>query len=64
MNFISRKPHQVRNILLNPNYCGRVINKYGTFNDIVPPLLMLIRLRKHKSVVFINNTIDPILEIS
>ena len=39
MNFISRKPYQVRNILLNPNYCGRVINKYGTFNDIVPPII-------------------------
>ena len=35
-NLIPRKPYQVRNILLNPNYCGRVINKYGTFNDIVP----------------------------
>ncbi|MCI2863466.1 MULTISPECIES: cassette chromosome recombinase CcrA [Staphylococcus] len=34
-----RKPYQVRNILLNPNYCGRVINKYGTFNDIVPPII-------------------------
>ncbi|OLN15018.1 hypothetical protein BUE67_14965, partial [Corynebacterium diphtheriae] len=22
-----------------PNYCGRVINKYGTFNDIVPPII-------------------------
>ncbi|WP_226386117.1 cassette chromosome recombinase CcrA [Staphylococcus sp. Marseille-Q1834] len=39
MNFISRKPYQVRNILLNPNYCGRVINKYGTFNNIVPPII-------------------------
>lgn len=36
---IPRKPYQVRNILLNPNYCGRVINKYGTFNDIVPPII-------------------------
>ena len=24
---------------MNPNYCGRVINKYGTFNDIVPPII-------------------------
>ncbi len=39
MNFISCKPYQVRNILLNPNYCGRVINKYGTFNNIVPPII-------------------------
>ncbi|MCG2180101.1 recombinase family protein [Staphylococcus epidermidis] len=39
MNFISRKPYQVRNILLNPNYCGRVINKYGSFNDTVPPII-------------------------
>ena len=39
MNFISRKPYQVRNILMNPNYCGRVINKYGTFNDIVSPII-------------------------
>ncbi|MEJ7343888.1 MULTISPECIES: cassette chromosome recombinase CcrA [Staphylococcus] len=38
-NLIPRKPYQVRNILLNPNYCGRVINKYGTFNDIVPPII-------------------------
>lgn len=36
---IPRKPYQVRNILLNPNYCGRVINKYGMFNDIVPPII-------------------------
>lgn len=36
---IPRKPYQVRNILLNPNYCGRVINKYGIFNDIVPPII-------------------------
>ncbi|MDK8623352.1 cassette chromosome recombinase CcrA [Staphylococcus epidermidis] len=36
---IPRKPYQVRNILLNPNYCGRVINKYGTFNDIVPSII-------------------------
>ena len=36
---IPRKPYQVRNILLNPNYCGRVINKYGTFNDIVPSIV-------------------------
>ena len=36
---IPRKPYQVRNILLNPNYCGRVINKYGTFNDIVSPII-------------------------
>lgn len=36
---IPRKPYQVRNILLNPNYCGCVINKYGTFNDIVPPII-------------------------
>lgn len=38
-NLIPRKPYQVRNILLNPNYCGRVINKYGTFNDIVPSII-------------------------
>ncbi|SII92401.1 recombinase [Mycobacteroides abscessus subsp. abscessus] len=38
-NLIPRKPYQVRNILLNPNYCGRVINKYSTFNDIVPPII-------------------------
>lgn len=36
---IPRKPYQVRNILLNPNYCGRVINKYGTFNNIVPHII-------------------------
>ncbi|MFY0486590.1 recombinase family protein, partial [Staphylococcus haemolyticus] len=36
---IPRKPYQVINILLNTNYCGRVINKYCTFNDIVPPII-------------------------
>ena len=64
MNFISRKPYQVRNILLNPNYCGRVINKYGTFNDIVPPIINVDTFEEAQGVVFINNTIDPILEIS
>ena len=33
---INRKPYQVRNIIMNPNYCGRVNNKYGTFDNMFP----------------------------
>lgn len=36
---ITRKPYQVRNIIMNPNYCGRVINQYGQFNNILPPIV-------------------------
>ena len=63
-NLIPRKPYQVRNILLNPNYCGRVINNMARLMISFHLLLILIHLKKHKSVVFINNSIDPILEIS
>ncbi|MCD8898552.1 cassette chromosome recombinase CcrA [Mammaliicoccus sciuri] len=36
---INRKPYQVRNIIMNPNYCGRVINQYGQYNNMVPPIV-------------------------
>lgn len=36
---ITRKPYQVRNIIMNPNYCGRVINQYGQYNNMVPPIV-------------------------
>lgn len=36
---ITRKPYQVRNIIMNPNYCGRVINQYGQYNNVVPPIV-------------------------
>lgn len=36
---ITRKPYQVRNIIMNPNYCGRVINQYGQYNIMVPPIV-------------------------
>ncbi|MCD8847362.1 cassette chromosome recombinase CcrA [Mammaliicoccus sciuri] len=36
---ITRKPYQVRNIIMNPNYCGRVINQYGQYNNMVPPII-------------------------
>lgn len=32
--FINRKPYQVRNIIMNPNYCGRVINQYGQYDNM------------------------------
>ncbi|WP_204179876.1 MULTISPECIES: recombinase family protein [unclassified Staphylococcus] len=36
---INRKPYQVRNIITNPNYCGRVNNKYGTFDSMFPSII-------------------------
>ncbi|MEB7409932.1 cassette chromosome recombinase CcrA [Mammaliicoccus sciuri] len=39
---INRKPYQVRNIITNPNYCGRVINQYGQYNNMVPPIVSTI----------------------
>lgn len=32
--FINRKPYQVRNIIMNSNYCGRVINQYGQYDNM------------------------------
>ncbi|MDU0440629.1 cassette chromosome recombinase CcrA [Staphylococcus haemolyticus] len=37
--FINRKPYQVRNIILNPNYCGRVINQYGQYENMFPSIV-------------------------
>ncbi|WP_210143356.1 recombinase family protein [Staphylococcus sp. GDY8P193P] len=37
--FINRKPYQVRNIILNPNYCGRVINQYQQCDNVVPAIV-------------------------
>ncbi|MSU30558.1 recombinase family protein [Staphylococcus sp. McC-251-APC-3A2] len=37
--FINRKPYQVRNIILNPNYCGRVINQYGQYENMCPSIV-------------------------
>lgn len=36
---INRKPYQVRNIIINPNYCGRVINQYGQSNNMFPSIV-------------------------
>lgn len=36
---INRKPYQVRNIILNPNYCGRVINQYGQYDNMCPSIV-------------------------
>lgn len=66
---IPRKPYQVRNILLNPNYCGRVINKYGTFNDIVPSIVDVDtfeevqqrRLNKHHKQYISENKLKKLL---
>lgn len=52
---INRKPYQVRNIIMNPNYCGRVNNKYGTFDNMFPSIIskamyknaQAIRSQKH-----------------
>src|SRR5699024_3972738 len=32
-------PYQVRNIILNPNYCGRVINQYGQYENMFPAIV-------------------------
>ena len=36
---LNRKPYQVRNIIMNPNYCGRVINKYGQYDNMFPSIV-------------------------
>ncbi|WP_145432719.1 cassette chromosome recombinase CcrA [Staphylococcus haemolyticus] len=67
---IPRKPYQVRNILLNPNYCGRVINKYGTFNNIVPSIVDVDtfeevqqrRLNKHHKQYISENKLKKLLK--
>ncbi|HDF4598085.1 MULTISPECIES: recombinase family protein [unclassified Mammaliicoccus] len=53
--FINRKPYQVRNIIMNPNYCGRVINLYGRYDNMFPSIVstsiyeqaQTIRSQKH-----------------
>ena len=37
--FINRKPYQVRNIIMNPNYCGRVVNQYGQYDNVCPAIV-------------------------
>ena len=52
---INRKPYQVRAIIMNPNYCGRVINQYGQYDNMVPSIVSIsiyeqaqaIRSQKH-----------------
>ena len=29
----------MRNIILNPNYCGRVINQYGQYENMFPAIV-------------------------
>ncbi len=36
--YINRKPYQVRAIIMNPNYCGRVINQYGQYDNMFPSI--------------------------
>ncbi|HDJ5151783.1 cassette chromosome recombinase CcrA [Staphylococcus aureus] len=36
---INRKPYQVRAIIMNPNYCGRVINQYGQYGNLFPSIV-------------------------
>ncbi len=53
--FINRKPYQVRAIITNPNYCGRVINQYGQYDNMFPSIVstniyeqaQAIRSQKH-----------------
>ena len=37
--FINRKPYQVRNIIMNPNYWGRVVNQYGQYDNGCPAIV-------------------------
>ncbi|OEL00972.1 recombinase RecA [Staphylococcus succinus] len=53
--YINRKPYQVRAIIMNPNYCGRVINQYGQYDNMFPSIVstniyeqaQAIRSQKH-----------------
>ncbi|HDG5489402.1 TPA: recombinase family protein [Staphylococcus aureus] len=47
---INRKPYQVRNIIMNPNYCGRVNNKYGTFDNMFPPIISKAMYKKAQAI--------------
>ena len=39
--YIKRKPYQVRAIIMNPNYCSRVINQYGQYDNMFPPIISI-----------------------
>lgn len=53
---INRQPYQVRNIIINPNYCGRVNNQYGQFDNMFPSIVSTSiyeqaqRLRSQKQI--------------
>ncbi|MEB7397235.1 cassette chromosome recombinase CcrA [Mammaliicoccus sciuri] len=47
---LNRKPYQVRNIIMNPNYCGRVNNKYGTFDNMFPPIISKAMYKKAQAI--------------
>lgn len=38
-NLISRKPWQVRNIIVNPKNKGVFSSKHGTLHDVIPPII-------------------------
>ncbi|MGO5701170.1 cassette chromosome recombinase CcrA [Staphylococcus aureus] len=54
--YINRQPYQVRNIIINPNYCGRVNNQYGQFDNMFPSIVSTSiyeqaqRLRSQKQI--------------
>lgn len=63
---INRKPYQVRNIITNPNYCGGVNNKYGTFDNMFPSIIskamyknaQAIRSQKHTKRIPSDNQLQ------
>ena len=71
--FINRQPYQVRNIIMNPNYCGRVINQYGQFDNMFPSIVSAnvyeqaqrLRLQNkpngHLPIINLNKNQMPIL---
>lgn len=50
IKLLNRKPYQVRNIIMNPNYCGRVSNKYGTFDNMFPPIISKAMYKKAQAI--------------
>ena len=50
IKLLNRKPYQVRNIIMNPNYCGRVNNKYGTFDNMFPPIISKAMYKKAQAI--------------
>ena len=56
--YINRQPYQVRNIIINPNYCGRVNNQYGQFDNMFLLLFPQVYMSKRRDFDCKTNQTD------